>query len=615
MTRTLHKLTDAKAKSDRLRSGRHSDGGGLYLNVTPSGSKSWLFMWAKAGKRREMGLGAYPSITLASARTKATECRAAIAEGGDPIADRAKATEPTFGECADRFLASMEGSWRNEKHRAQWRMTLQVYCSPIRSKKVSKIGTDDVLQVLNPIWQSKPETASRLRGRIERVLDFAKAKGWRFGENPALWRGHLRNVLPVRSKLSKGHQPAMPYRQVPDFIVRLRNSEAMAARTLEFLILCASRSGEVYGARWNEVDVENGIWTIPAHRMKAGKEHRVPLSTQALLIVTELHAVRVSEYVFPGGQRPGAPLSSSAMGMLLRRMKAHTFTVHGFRSAFRDWAGDETTFPREIAEAALAHRIGDPTEQAYDAPMLCSVGVSSCRLGPITAMRQIARTSLSCGGRVMDFNKMLGMTDKDYCWVRAEYDRCVRAGLPNEAKRFVAQKLREGYGSTRFRGLAADLIDPDVKHPRGRPKGSHLDDQWHAIGQDFEDLRECGAKYKDVADALADKYRIGPRTIETFAANYQKTMRDAYKIQKEWEQEFASWPQAEQDAYYREQELAAGEEEPDPVFHEQCRSFLDAKAADAYRVHLACPHGCYEGCRKSTLHLGRRECALRTANK
>ena len=364
MTRTLHKMSDAKAKSDRLRPGRHSDGGGLYLNVTPSGSKSWLFMWVKEGKRREMGLGAYPSITLASARTKASECRAAIAEGGDPIADRAKATEPTFGECADRFLASMEGSWRNEKHRAQWRMTLQVYCSPIRSKKVSKIGTDDVLQVLNPIWQSKPETASRLRGRIERVLDFAKAKGWRFGENPALWRGHLRNVLPVRSKLSKGHQPAMPYRQVPDFMVRLRNSEAMAAKALEFLILCASRSGEVYGARWNEIELENGIWTIPAHRMKAGKEHRVPLSTQALLIVTELHEVRVSDYVFPG-QRPGSPLSSSAMEMLLRRMKADAYTVHGFRSSFRDWVGDETMFPREVAEAALAHRIGDATEQAY----------------------------------------------------------------------------------------------------------------------------------------------------------------------------------------------------------------------------------------------------------
>ncbi|MBZ9859723.1 tyrosine-type recombinase/integrase [Mesorhizobium sp. CA12] len=369
MARTLQKLSDAKAKSDSLKHGRHSDGGGLYLNVSPSGSKSWLFMWVRNGKRREMGFGAYPAITLASARKRAGEYRAAVAEGRDPIAEKAKEAEPTFGECADKFLASMEPSWRNDKHRAQWRMTLTEYCETIRSKRVSEVGTDEVLEVLLPIWSSKPETASRLRGRIERVLDYAKAKGWRIGENPALWRGHLKNVLPARQRLSRGHHAAMPYVDVPAFVQRLRDSDAMAARALEFLILTAARSGEVYGAEWSEFDLDKATWVIPADRMKAATEHRVPLSKSALAIVKSLYESRVSKFIFPGqratDQRTDWPLSSSAMEMLMRRMKVDAYTVHGFRSAFRDWAGDETGFPREIAEAALAHRVGDATERAY----------------------------------------------------------------------------------------------------------------------------------------------------------------------------------------------------------------------------------------------------------
>ncbi|CDX45287.1 Phage-related integrase [Mesorhizobium sp. SOD10] len=365
MVRTLQKLSDARAKSDALKPGRHSDGGGLYLNVSPSGSKSWLFMWVRNGKRREMGFGAYPGITLASARRKAIEYRAAVAEGRDPIAEKAKDAEPTFGECADKFLASMEASWRNDKHRAQWRMTLTEYCGTIRTKRVSEVGTDEVLEILLPIWNSKPETASRLRGRIERVLDFAKAKGWRTGENPALWRGHLKNVLPARQRLSRGHHAAMPYVDVPPFIKRLRNAEAMAARALEFLILTAARSGEVYGAEWSEFDLDKALWVIPAERMKAAVEHRVPLSPPALDIVKSLYESRLSNrYVFPG-QRTNRPLSSAAMEMLMRRMKVDAYTVHGFRSAFRDFAGDETGFPREIAEAALSHRVGDATERAY----------------------------------------------------------------------------------------------------------------------------------------------------------------------------------------------------------------------------------------------------------
>lgn len=364
MARPLHKLTDAAAKSDHLKPGRHGDGGGLYLSVSPSGSKSWVFMWNRDGKRREMGLGPYPAVSLAAARKRAGEHRITVAEGRDPIAEKSKQAEPTFAECVPLFLDSMEASWRNEKHRAQWRMTLTDYCRGIAAKKVSEVDTQDVLKVLNPIWQTKPETASRLRGRLERVLDFAKVKGWRSGENPALWRGHLKNVLPARRKLTRGHHAAMPYRDVPAFVKRLQAAPAMAARALEFLILTAARSGEVYGARWSEIDLDKKVWTIPADRMKAGAEHRVPLSDRAAAIVSALNEVRLSEFVFPG-QRTNRPLSSAAMEMLLRRMKADAYTVHGFRSAFRDWAGDETSFQREVAEAALAHRVGDATERAY----------------------------------------------------------------------------------------------------------------------------------------------------------------------------------------------------------------------------------------------------------
>jgi integrase len=364
MARTLNKLSDRYLRSDGLTAGRYSDGGGLYLNVSPTGAKSWLFMWVREGKRREMGMGGFPAVSLAKARSQATSNRELVAAGRDPIAERAKEAEPTFGECAELFVSSMEHAWRNEKHRAQWRMTLDEYCPKMRSRKVSAIGTDDVLGALQPIWQSKPETASRLRGRIERVLDFAAARGWRTGENPARWRGHLKSVLPPRVVLSRGHHAAMPYADVPAFVGRLRELEAMAARALEFLILTAARSGEVLNAQWDEIDLDARLWTIPAHRMKASREHRVPLSDRAAELLSPLREARMSEHVFPG-QKRGRPLSASAMEMLLRRMKADQYTSHGFRSAFRDWVGDRTHFPREVAEAALAHRVGDATELAY----------------------------------------------------------------------------------------------------------------------------------------------------------------------------------------------------------------------------------------------------------
>lgn len=248
MARPRHKLTNLEVKSISSP-GRHSDGEGLYLYVKANGNKSWIFMWTPAGgSRREAGLGGYPNVSLARARALAESFRQKIADDRDPIEERRREAEPTFSECVDLFLDKFELQWRNEKHRAQWRMTLTEYCQPIASKRVSKIDTADVLRVLNPIWQEKQETASRLRGRIERVLDFAKVKGWRTGENPAIWRGNLKNVLPAREKLQRGHHAAMPYDQLQEFVVHLRQLDALAARALEFLILTAARSGEVLNA-------------------------------------------------------------------------------------------------------------------------------------------------------------------------------------------------------------------------------------------------------------------------------------------------------------------------------------------------------------------------------
>nr|WP_316651403.1 integrase arm-type DNA-binding domain-containing protein [uncultured Gellertiella sp.] len=363
MARALNKLTDATCKAASI-AGRLGDGGGLYLHVKPSGSKSWAFIWKQEGNRFEMGLGAYPTVKLAKARELATSHRQAISEGRNPIAEKQKTEIPSFLDCADTFLKSMEGQWRNEKHRAQWRMTVTEYTKAMHHKSVAEIGTDDVLKVLSPMWQEKPETASRLRGRLERILDFAKVRGWRTGENPALWRGHLKSILPARQKLTRGHHAAMPYSAVPAFMRELSSREAMAARGLEFLILTAARSGEVLGATWSEIDLDNAIWTVPANRMKAGKEHRVPLTPRALAIAKALHETRFSDWVFPG-QRLNRPLSGMSFDKLMERVGVDQYTVHGFRSAFRDWVGDETHFPREVAEQALAHRVGDATERAY----------------------------------------------------------------------------------------------------------------------------------------------------------------------------------------------------------------------------------------------------------
>jgi integrase len=365
-----HKLRDTMIKG--LPPGRHGDGDGLWLYVQPSGTRSWVFIWIRQGIRREMGLGPYGSqsgkITLAEARARADEAREIIKHGGDPTKDMAHRQRQvklrTFGECADELLASKENTFRNDKHAAQWRMTLTEYAKALRKLPVADVSTDDVVRALRPIWTEKQETASRVRGRIEKVLDYAKAIGLRDGENPARWKGHLDHILPARQKLSRGHHAAMPYADVPEFMQRLADVDGFGARALELCVLTATRSGEVLNARWVEFDLERALWTIPGARMKAGKEHIVPLSSRALGIVQRLYERTLNEWVFPG-QAPHKPLSNMAMTAVMRRMGLGHFTVHGFRSSFRDWAGDATTFPRDVAEMALAHKVGDEVEQAY----------------------------------------------------------------------------------------------------------------------------------------------------------------------------------------------------------------------------------------------------------
>ena len=351
------------------RPGRHGDGAGLYLVVAPSGARKWVYRFSFARKVTEMGLGSAGVVSLAQARSKAREARKMLDAGQNPIEARRRAArigagKSSFGAVAEALMAAKESEWRCAKHRAQWRMTLKTYAAPLCSRPVDEIDTAAVLAVLTPLWGEKPETASRLRGRIEAVLDAAKARGLRSGENPAAWRGHLAHLLPKRKMLARGHHAAMAYADIPAFLARLREREALAARALEFCILTAARSGEVLGARWREIDLAARIWTVSAGRTKAAREHRVPLCARALAILEGLARRPADEFIFPGRRR-GKPLSPTAMEMVLRRINRNDVTVHGFRSAFRDWAGEETNFPREVAEAALAHLVGDKSEQAY----------------------------------------------------------------------------------------------------------------------------------------------------------------------------------------------------------------------------------------------------------
>lgn len=370
MAREINKLT-ARSVAAVNKPGRHSDGGALYLFVDKTGAKRWVFIFRWQGKITEMGLGGINAVTLAQAREAAAEARKLLQAGRNPIearrsAEAAAVAKATFGDFADQLVADIKEGFRNEKHRWQWAHTLEIYAAKLRPVPVDEVNTEQVLEVLQTLWQTKQETASRLRGRIERVLDAAKAKGLRSGENPARWRGHLEQLLPRRQKLKRGHHPAMPFDDVPAFMTDLRQRDAVAALMLEFAILCASRTGEVIGAQWPEIDRKAKVWTIPGARMKAGKEHRVPLGPRALEILDTVEKLRgEGDWIFPG-PRKGKPFSNMAMlALLQKRMDLPDFTVHGFRSSFRDWAGECTSFPREVAEAALAHIVGDEVERAY----------------------------------------------------------------------------------------------------------------------------------------------------------------------------------------------------------------------------------------------------------
>ncbi|RFB95582.1 hypothetical protein B5K11_11775 [Rhizobium leguminosarum bv. trifolii] len=395
MARNLELLT-AREVAGKLTAGRHRDGGGLYLNVTAAGSKSWAFFYKRDGKRTEMGLGPLDNVPLKKARQMAVEARELLGQGRDPleerkVAQRAKeeaerareleAAKYTFGIFAMRLLKGytetdergrsrrvpgiIEGN-RNPKHRQQWENTLIEYANPLWMMKLDEIGTDDILKCLAPIWTTKAETAARVRGRIEKVLAAGIAKGLRPGPNPALLRGHLDALLPKRQKLQRGHHPALPWHEMEDFWLQLSALTSVSAMCLRFTILTAARSGESRGARWKEIDLAKGIWTVPAERMKAGREHAVPLSNAVVAVLEEAAKLRQTddetELVFPSS-RDRKPLSDMALSMCVRGVRPGV-TVHGFRSSFRDWAGDGTPYAREVVEQALAHTVGG-VEGAY----------------------------------------------------------------------------------------------------------------------------------------------------------------------------------------------------------------------------------------------------------
>lgn len=358
--------------------GRYSDGGNLFLHISPNGGKRWIFAYRGAPKpgsknnRYEMGLGSAgpDGVSLADARTLAASARQLLRQGVDPLeakrnAGKAERAIPTFGAFADEYIKSHAPKFRNAKHLAQWEMTLgDEYCRTLRTKPLNEIDTEAVLAVLQPIWTKVPETAARLRGRIENVLDAAKARGFRDGPNPATWRGHLKTLLPARQRLTRGHHAALAYDDLPAFMAALRARQSLAALALEMCILTATRTSEVLNAEWSEFDLEKKVWTIPAIRMKAGHAHRIPLTDRALDILKSLPKLDHNPHVFPGHAK-GKPLSGMAMTMQLRRMKREDITVHGFRSTFRDWASEQTSFPHETCEHALAHRISDKAEAAY----------------------------------------------------------------------------------------------------------------------------------------------------------------------------------------------------------------------------------------------------------
>jgi integrase len=375
MARTIHRLSATKLAALKT-TGLYCDGGGLYFRIAGR-SRGWIFRYGLHGKTHDMGCGAFPEISLASARKLAFAYRQMLEEGTDPLAERnakraaARVEDSktiTFDDCARQYIAAHADGWRNTKHRQQWTNTLAAYVSPVFGKlPVRAVDTGFVMRVLEPLWSSKPETASRLRGRIESILSWAQVRGYRLPNetNPAAWKNHLDHLLPAKSKVRKAeHHAALPYIEVGKFMHALRRQEGIAAQALEFTILTATRTSETLGALWSEVDTDARVWVIAANRTKTGKEHRVPLSDAAIAVLQTMRATQHSDYVFPG-IRDGRPLSRTGLQLPLRRMGHSNVTVHGFRSTFRDWAAEQTAFPSEVAEMALAHTVGSEVERAY----------------------------------------------------------------------------------------------------------------------------------------------------------------------------------------------------------------------------------------------------------
>lgn len=370
------KLTQLQVDKQKTK-GVYPDGAGLYLNVTIGGSKSWLYRYMLAGKQHWMGLGSYPDVSLAEAREKAADARKLTRQNIDPLAEKRQTTNiirasiakaMSFDKAAEQFIDAQKSGWKNAKHIDQWRNTLATYASPVIGKlDVSMIETAHIMRILEKdnFWNLKTETASRVRGRIESVLDWATTRKYRSGENPARWKGHLDKLLPARTKVKKTeHHAALPWAEIGAFMADLRQQVGIAARAVEYTILTAARSGEVRGATWDEIDLEAGVWIVPADRMKAKKEHRVPLSTKALALLAEQKKLFPEGFVFPGAKE-GKPLSDMSLTAVLRRMDRTEITVHGFRSTFRDWAAESTAYPGEMVEMALAHTIGNKVEAAY----------------------------------------------------------------------------------------------------------------------------------------------------------------------------------------------------------------------------------------------------------
>jgi integrase len=375
MARAMSRLKAIQV-SKASKPGMLADGGGLYLRISPSGAKSWVFRFRRDGKLHDMGLGPVHTITLAEARAKAVECRKLRLDGKDPLAEKratraqerlAAASAVTFKECAERYIETHRAGWRDETYAPQWESSLAAYIFPVFGDlPVQAIDVGLVMKAIEPIWMTRTATAARVRARIESVLDWAATSGYRQGENPARWRGHLENLLPSRSKVQRvEHHAALPYAEVGAFLVALRQQDGIPAHALEFVILTAARAGEVAGARWDEINTAERLWTIPAERMKSGHEHRVPLSNAAMAIVEKMAALRKSDFVFPG-RKASASITIDSFWQLVRRMgRGADLTIHGFRSSFRDWAAERTEFPSEIAEMALAHTVGGAVERAY----------------------------------------------------------------------------------------------------------------------------------------------------------------------------------------------------------------------------------------------------------